>query len=484
MKTRPGVAPVTRAAALILSCAWLLGAQTPVEEVVIRTHPYAPPSTILRAESNLVEADLTVRDATGHSIGGLQASDFEVFDNGRPQTITAFSELKTDAKAAAGPPPAPKFVTFFFDDLHMGQLDLPFVKQAARAFATKYLKPEDRMSIMTTSGAGDLDFTGDAKLFAEKSDRLTLHTHVVLSLEDYQADSLNTLAALGAAAKRLAAAPGTRILVWMSSGFIIHIGNGNDVEPDVQRLIDAAVHWNVEVHAIDAKGLYPPGTNSALRRPLREISQGTGGHLFENTNDFTSSMELAAKPEVTYLLAFNPGGRDGKFHTLKIRFKSKRGELLEFRPGYFSRKDDESEKRLAARAPMDEAVFSKQTLQGVPTAVTLTGGQPKDGAIPVSIGITVDVNGLQFTSSHGRHMQQIVFLMTLLDGSGGYVTGKESIMDLALTDTKLAALKKGGLRAVATLDAAPGTYQVRTVVREGMKGSLAASTTAVELRAK
>jgi hypothetical protein len=37
---------------------------------------------------------------------------------------------------------------------------------------------------------------------------------------------------------------------------------------------------------------------------------------------------------------------------------------------------------------------------------------------------------------------------------------------------------------VATLDAPPGIYQARTVVREGMKGALSASTTAVDLRAK
>jgi hypothetical protein len=40
------------------------------------------------------------------------------------------------------------------------------------------------------------------------------------------------------------------------------------------------------------------------------------------------------------------------------------------------------------------------------------------------------------------------------------------------------------LKTVATLNAPAGVYQVRTVVREGMKGGLTASTTAVELHAK
>jgi VWFA-related protein len=478
--------PAFRGVALLIFCALLLRAQTPAQEVVIRTHAYTPPSAILHAESNLVEAGLTVRDSRGRTVAGLQSSEFEVRDNEVSQQITAFSELRQDGKPTA-PPPQPKFVTVFFDDLHMGKLDLPFVKQAARAFIAKGLKPMDRMSIATTSGAGGLDFTNDAKLFAEKLEHLNLHTHVIHSLDEYQADSVNALAALGVAAKTLSEAPGARILVVLSSGFIIHVGAEHDVQTEVQNVMDAAVRWNVVVHAIDAKGLTPNGNAWRSRRPLIEIAQGTGGHLFENTNDLAGAMELAANPEVTYLLAFNPGSPDGKFHTLKIRFKSKRGDSVEFRPGYFSRTDD-SEKALTARGPLDDAVFSKQTLRNVPATVILGAGQPKDGtqdgAISVSIGIAVDLNRLQFTTAHGRHLQQIVFLMTLLDANGGFVAGKESIMDLALTDEKLASLKKDGLKTVATLNAPAGSYQVRTVVREGMKGGLAASTTPVELRAR
>jgi VWFA-related protein len=475
------MAKASHAATFLILYTLSLRAQIPPQEVVIRTHAYSPPATVLHAESNLVETALTVRDPFGHAIGGLHASDFEVFDNGLPKPITAFSELRRDA-APAGPAPQPKFVTFFFDDLHMGNLDMPFVKQAARKFIALGLKPWDQTSIMTTSGAANLDFTNDAKLFAERLEHLNLHTHVIHSVEEYQDDSGNTLAGLAAAARRLSQTPGERILVVMSSGFIIHIGAEHDVEPEVQNVIDTAVRCNVVVHAIDAKGL-SPGSTWLRNRPLREITLGTGGHIFENTNDLAGAMTSAANPEVTYQLAFNPGSPDGKFHTLKIRLKSKHGESAEFRPGYLSRSDD-SEKRLSARAPFDNAVFSKEALHDVPATVTVAGGQQKDGTPPVSIGVTVDLNRLSFTTANGRHMQQIVFLMTLLDANGNFVTGKESIMDLALTDEKLASLQRTGLKTVATLSAPAGSYQVRTVVREGMKGALAASTTPVELRTK
>ena len=275
-----------------------------------------------------------------------------------------------------------------------------------------------------------------------------------------------------------------------SSGFLLRPG----APPELASFIDGAVRRNIVVHAIGAQGLEArmTGPKDSLRRslflmPLENITNGTGGHYFKDNNDIAGDMELAANPAVAYLLAFKPGGPDGRFHTLKIRFKSKRGDSLEFRPGYFSRAD-ESEKALTARAPLDDAVFSKETLHDVPATVTLADGQPhdgdKEGMIPVSIRITFDVNRLQFATARGRHMQQLVFLMTLLDADGGFVAGKESIMDLALTDEKLASFRKDGLKTVATLNAPAGIYQVRTIVREGMKGGLAASTLAVELRRK
>lgn len=537
----------SRGAAFLIPCTLLLRAQVPTQEVVVHSHPYAPPSTALHAETNLVEAGLTVRDPSGHAIAGLHASDFEVLDNGILQKITAFSELRSGGNPAVPapapvsqtvlpadiPPLEPKFVTFFFDDFHMGNAAMLFAKRAAHAFIARSLKPSGKMSIVTASGQGDLDFTGDANLFAAALDRLHSHvraettlycgvsatdSYIVLHNLDYptienaiavaakcacggsesptecrakalpvaqqmanttweqtQAQTIDTITALGFAAKKLSQVNGTRILVLTSLGFLIKPG-----DPEMQNFIDGAVRWNIVVHAIDANGL-TPRTAGLLRQslfwmPLEKVTGGTGGHFFKNTNDLAGAMDLAANPEVAYLLAFNPGARDGKFHTLKIRFKSKRPEDIQFRPGYFS-PPDAPKSEPSARASLDAAVFSGETLREIPAAVSVS---PANASI--SIAVTLDLNQLQFATNHGRHIQQIVFLMTLLDSSGGFVTGKEAIMDLALTDEKLAELRMDGLKAVATLTAPSGTYRVRTIVREAMKGSLAASTLPVDLR--
>jgi hypothetical protein len=58
--------------------------------VFARTHAQAPQSTF-QAEVNLIEVDAAVTDDQGHSVVGLTIDDFELFDDGQPQKIAAFS---------------------------------------------------------------------------------------------------------------------------------------------------------------------------------------------------------------------------------------------------------------------------------------------------------------------------------------------------------------------------------------------------------
>ena len=309
-------------------------------------------------------------------------------------------------------------------------------------------------------------------------------TEASATWEQINATSLDTMSALGFAAKKLSQVNGSRVLVLTSSGFLLRPGE----PPELQNFIDGALRWNITVHAIGAQGLEArmTGPKDMVRTapylmPLEDITNGTGGHYFKDSNDLAGAMQMATDPEVSYQVAFHAAEPDGKFHTLKIRFLARRNEDLQYRPGYFS---PDPKKQTSARARMDDAVFSRETLREIPANVAISAAEFKDGVLPISVKVKVDLKNVQFTRLNGRHMQQIVFLTTLLDSKGGFVTGKESIMDMALTDEKLASMRKDGLKAIATLNAPPGTYQIRAIVREGVKGTLAAITTLVEVQAK
>jgi VWFA-related protein len=147
--------------------------------------------TKFQVNVKLVVVRVVVRDPKGQAIGNLKKEDFELFDKGKPQTITQFeveqpgsATVKTSERtegsqgAASGDPVftdaastagsavtvPQRFVTYLFDDVHLEFGDLAHVREAAaRHLAT--LRPTDRAAIFTTSGLTNLDFTDDqAKL--------------------------------------------------------------------------------------------------------------------------------------------------------------------------------------------------------------------------------------------------------------------------------------------------------------------------------
>src|SRR5580658_10230215 len=78
-------------------------------EVTIRSGAWSPRPPAISAESNLVESAVTVYDPQGRPSGGLTAADFVISDNGKPQPVTFFSELRrgvTSTNSANGQSPA------------------------------------------------------------------------------------------------------------------------------------------------------------------------------------------------------------------------------------------------------------------------------------------------------------------------------------------------------------------------------------------
>src|SRR5689334_2223938 len=65
------------------------------------------PSPVFRAGINYVRVDVIVSDKNGASVGDLKQSDFEVLEDGKPQTVENFKFIKLDGGTVPteeGPP--------------------------------------------------------------------------------------------------------------------------------------------------------------------------------------------------------------------------------------------------------------------------------------------------------------------------------------------------------------------------------------------
>ena len=136
-----------------------------------------PPDDVVRITTNLVQIDAVVTDKSGNQIKDLSASDFEVFQDGKPQKIVSVYYFNTevpertrlqtaDAKRSAekGQPPAPQSVTnsanggriltFVVDD---GSCESSFVglnasRGALEKFIQEQMQPNDLVAIYQTRG--------------------------------------------------------------------------------------------------------------------------------------------------------------------------------------------------------------------------------------------------------------------------------------------------------------------------------------------
>jgi hypothetical protein len=94
------------AAAVRLLC--LVAAFTAVFTATGTAQQSTPPEPVLRITVNLVQVDAVVTDARGNPVTNLNANDFEVLEDGRPQTIKACVYIRTaDATRTGLPTQAP-----------------------------------------------------------------------------------------------------------------------------------------------------------------------------------------------------------------------------------------------------------------------------------------------------------------------------------------------------------------------------------------
>ena len=141
-----------------------------------------PPT--FRGDANLVLVPVVVRDRHGNAVANLTQGDFQLFDNGKPQTITTFSAVRHTTPASPGSgaantatagsttappltaaqpdtPRSSRNFVYIFDDLNIHFADLARLRAAASDFFEKHFSAGDRAAIYTLTGKHSLDFTAD-----------------------------------------------------------------------------------------------------------------------------------------------------------------------------------------------------------------------------------------------------------------------------------------------------------------------------------
>ncbi|MBI4265939.1 MAG: VWA domain-containing protein [Acidobacteria bacterium] len=261
-----------------------------------------PPPVTFRVEINYVEVDAVVTDALGNPVTDLTLGDFEVLEDGQPQTITAFSIVNLPIERAERPLFAPepiepdvqtntnaegRIYLVVLDDLHTTFTNTPRVRRALREFFEQNFGVNDLAAVVYTSGrSGDgQDFTNNRRLLLEAVDKFqgrklrseALEIADMLNRPGRQPDdtrvfdplemerAMNARSAMNSIhqlAEFLGGVRGRRkALLLISEGISYNIYDvltntqANSVLMETADAVGAATRANVAIYAIDPRGL-------------------------------------------------------------------------------------------------------------------------------------------------------------------------------------------------------------------------------------
>ncbi len=331
---------------------------------------------------------------------------------------------------------------------------------------------------------------------------------MTLSLADNFAQ--DTLGILNDVIRYLGQMKGKRMLVLTSSGFLTQ---SQFVRRKQDNLLDAALRANVVINSMDAKGLAAdvnggdpadgppiiipsrPDLNSfagsilnqqrdVFNDPMAILAEGTGGRFFHNNNDLNRGIrEVAAPPEVSYLLGISPEDLkpDGSFHTLKVKLATQGKFSVAARRGYYAPAKVSAPPEPTAEEKLDAEVLGSNTLADVPARVTTQTDKLENGETVLRVLVHLDLRGLPFGQRGDRHVEKLRLVTAVFDPQGKFMAGAEAGADLAIKDETLPRLLEQGLDFRLSLQAMPGSYVLREVVQELEKGKMSAQSQPVEI---
>jgi VWFA-related protein len=308
-------------------------------------------------------------------------------------------------------------------------------------------------------------------------------------------------------ARRMAAAPGERMLILVSPGFFVNDDN-HSAEMDV---LDRAIRANVVISSIDARGLVAtmPGGDisantadqdngpvNATRRDnverremmanesvLGDLAEGTGGLFFHNNNALDEGFRRASDPpEFIYMLGFAPQNLkfDGSFHPLKVSLNVKDGSTLLARRGYFAPKHQADEAELA-QDEIREALFSREELQEIPLEVQTQFFKSDDGTARIGLVTKIDLKALHFKKEAGLNKNSLTIVAAVFDHNGNIVKGVERKLDINLKDSTFEERLNSGVTVRLAIGVTPGNYVVRVILRDQEGKMMTARNRTVEI---
>jgi len=485
--------------------------------------PVAPQQPQFRSSVDLVHLDVSVLDKNRRPVRGLMPADFTVFENGKPQAISAFStvdipefppasaswirNIAPDVRSNADLPQRRLFILVIDDaTVQNDPFAIKSVKDIARSVIDK-LGPSDLASVnFTRDNRHAQDFTADRSRLLAAIDSFTAGFRDMGNDAPGAGDDLWFLGSVGTierAVDFLADVPERRkAIIYVGQGLPFNLdvagapvnasptqapGAVSDsmlqmrIKEQMTEVFDRAQRANVTVYTVDACGLRrpePPPLPASAPKPafpptcvaglevdfLVNIAAATGGRPVVNSNDFEPGLTAAFQENASYyLLGYQSTdqARDGKFRKLDVKVNRPDVEVRT-RSGYDAPRDAPVDRPKPLASPLTKAmagVVPKSDLPMQITAAPFAIPGKPESAVALVVGIRQPIR-----QSSERFIENVDLQITAYNADGRSFGNSRSRADVTIRAGSSGAAE---YEVFGQINLKPGRYQLRVAANVG-----------------
>jgi Ca-activated chloride channel family protein len=272
----------------------------PVVAALVLSAPLAAQQKI-KVKTESVPVYVTVIDSEKRLVPDLAMEDFEILDNGKPQTVNVFENK-----------PTPITVTVMIDTSGSMTGSLDLVKQGAEQFVLRLL-PGDQAQV----GEFNDKIRFHPGTFIDDRDRLVY----LLKNELDFGNPTRLWDAVDESIDRLDPMDGRKVVLAFTDG------DDTDSKVGLNHVMDRARAKDVMLYGIGLVNEYFDGQRRVRSQPdrgLKRLAEDTGGGYFElkKAIDLGAAFtRIAQELHSQYVLGFSPETMDGKTHKLDVRVK-------------------------------------------------------------------------------------------------------------------------------------------------------------------
>jgi VWFA-related protein len=339
-------------------------------------------------------------------------------------------------------------------------------------------------------------------------------------------EGLITLENFQALAQYFGGVDGRKSLIWASTGFPFSLGANaqsntrGTTNDDWQRTFRMLNEANISVYPVDIGGLLPGVSANTLQTlnsnvlrcsgpegcagarsqqlsavesgaftdltvgkhtTMQQVAEMTGGQAFYNSNDGAELFRRAGQDASQYYMLAYYTKDTGKYGWRKLSVKVQRdGAKIRARSGFFFGDPKAGTDPQVSLKELKMAMNSDLSFTSVPLKGQWLNVEPSGSKKKVHFALTIPAGVSSIDTQHQNHIS-LEFLVVATDGTGKVAGNISQRFDTQLPPEGVSQIQQKGLDYANALTLPPGSYTVRFVVRDNLRGTLGSMSTPLKV---